>query len=111
MAEKSIFKKFMISKILGSGLLFKNIRLILFIAFLALIYIYNGHQSNKTIRNIKTVAGEVKEMEAAYKNAKSKVMAKTSIGALSAQAAPLGLQEFTEPPFKLLNTDTILTKH
>jgi hypothetical protein len=97
-----------LSKFLGSSLLFNNIRFILFIALLVVVYIFNGHQTNKTIRGIKKTATEVKELEASYKDVKSKVMGKTSIGSLALQAQKIGLQEFIEPPFKLLKTDTLL---
>jgi hypothetical protein len=99
-----------LSSFMGSSLLFKNIKFILFVALLMVLYIFNGHQSNKTIRGIKTTATEVRELEAAYKDAKSKVMGKTSIGTLAKEAAKYNLQEFNEPPYKLLEKDTTVKK-
>jgi hypothetical protein len=100
--------KFLVFKFLNSQWLLHNIRYVLFVAFLAILYIYNGHRANKAVRNIKATANQVKYLEAAYKNAKSKVMASTSIGALAAQAAPLGIAESNEAPFKIIKTDSII---
>ena len=97
-------------KMFGTTIILANIKFILFIVLLAVIYIFNGHQNNKVVRGIKTTATEVKELEASYKDAKSKVMGKTSIGVLAKQAAKYGLQEFSEPPFKLIKTDTTSIK-
>ena len=108
---KNIIKpKYWLSKIFGSAIILGNLKFILFIALLTVLYIFNGHQSNKIVRGIKTTATEVKELEASYKDAKSKVMGKTSIGILAKQAAKYGLQEFSEPPFKLIKTDTTSIK-
>ncbi len=52
----------------------KNIPFFLFLSALAVVYIYNGHYADKTIRNINKVSKELKEMQYEYKTLKSEVM-------------------------------------
>ena len=48
-------------KMFGTTIILANIKFILFIVLLAVIYIFNGHQNNKVVRGIKTTATEVKD--------------------------------------------------
>jgi len=52
----------------------KNFPFFLFLSFLAVIYIYNGHYADKTIRNINTVSKEIDELNYEFKTLKSEVM-------------------------------------
>lgn len=70
----------------------------LFLAVLAVVYIYNGHYADKTIRNINKTAKEVKELQWEYKTVKSEVMYKSKQSELAKAVEPLGLKELTEPP-------------
>ena len=44
----------------------KQVPFFLFLALLAVLYIYNGHYANKTIRNINRTEKEVKELQYEY---------------------------------------------
>lgn len=73
----------------------------LFLTVLAVIYIYNGHYADKTIRNISKTAREVKELQWEYKTVKSEVMFQSKQSELIKAVEPLGLKELTESPVVL----------
>jgi hypothetical protein len=83
----------------------KNIYFFLFLAALGVIYIYNGHYSEKTIRDIGKTNRELKEMQYEYKTVRSEVMFRSKQSELAKAVAPFGLKELTTPP--ALITDSI----
>ena len=76
----------------------KQIPFFLFLSLLAVIYIYNGHYSDKTIRNINRTAKEVKELQHEYKTVKSEVMFRSKQSELAKAVESLGLKELTASP-------------
>jgi len=85
--------------------LVKQVPFFLFLAVLAVIYIYNGHYADKTIRNINRTAKEVKELQWEYKQVKSEVMFQSKQSELVKAVEPLGLKELTEAPVVLANEE------
>ncbi len=81
--------------------LVKQVPFFLFLTVLAVIYIYNGHYADKTIRNINKTAKEVKELQWEYKTVKSEVMFQSKQSELVKAVEPLGLKELTEAPVVL----------
>jgi hypothetical protein len=81
--------------------LVRQVPFFLFLAVLAVIYIYNGHYADKTIRNINRTAKEVKELQWEYKTVKSEVMFQSKQSELVKAVEPLGLRELTESPVVL----------
>jgi hypothetical protein len=79
----------------------RNISFFLFLAILAVIYIYNGHYADKTARNINKVSKELKELQYEYKTLKSEVMFRSKQSELAKAVAPLGLKELVIPPVVL----------
>jgi len=79
----------------------KQIPFFLFLALLAIIYIYNGHKADRTIRNINETAKDVKELQYEYKTVKSEVMFRSKQSELIKAVEPLGLKEMTTPPIVL----------
>jgi hypothetical protein len=79
----------------------KNIPFFLFLASLAVLYIFNGHYSDKTIKDINKTGKEVKELQYEYKTLKSEVMFRSKQSELAKAVEPLGLKEITEPPIVL----------
>src|SRR5215217_7178595 len=82
----------------------KQIPFFLFLAFLAVIYIYNGHYADKTIRNINRTAKEVKELRYEYTAVKSEVMFQSKPSELLKAVEPLGLKELVQSPVVLKST-------
>ncbi len=82
----------------------KNIPFFLFLAVLAVVYIYNGHYADKTVRNINKVSRELKELQFEYKTLKSEVMFRSKQSELAKAVEPLGLRELTSPPVVLVDS-------
>lgn len=78
----------------------------LFLAFLAVCYIYNGHHANKTIRAISRTEREVKELSFEYKTVKGELIARSKQSELVKAVEPLGLKELVVSPIILLDTTT-----
>ncbi|MBS1653819.1 MAG: hypothetical protein JSU05_03160 [Bacteroidetes bacterium] len=76
----------------------KQVPFFLFLAALAVLYIYNGHYADKTIRRINQTAKEVKELQYEYKTVKSEVMFRSKQSELVKAVEPLGLKELTSSP-------------
>jgi hypothetical protein len=81
--------------------LVKNFRFFLFLGSLAVVYIYNGHYADKTVRDINKVNTELKELQFEYKILKSEVMFRSKESELIKAVEPFGLKELTSPPFVL----------
>lgn len=86
----------------------KNIPFFLFLSALAVVYIYNGHYADKTIRNINKVSKELKELQFEYKTLKSEVMFRSKQSEMAKAVEPLGLKELVTPPVIL--ADTVVAK-
>lgn len=84
----------------------KQVPFFLFLALLAVIYIYNGHYADKTIRNINRTAREVKELQYEYIDVKGRVMGQSKQSELVKAVEPLGLKELTGTPVVLKDTVT-----
>ncbi|HEV7780878.1 MAG TPA: FtsL-like putative cell division protein [Chitinophagaceae bacterium] len=79
----------------------KQVPFFLFLAGLAVLYIFNGHYADKTIRKINNVSKEVKELKYEYIAVKSKVMYQSKQSELVKVVEPLGLKELTGSPVVL----------
>jgi hypothetical protein len=82
----------------------RNIPFFLFLAFLAVLYIYNGHYADKLVRRISATEKHIKELEFEYKTAKSEVIFRSKASELAKAVAPLGLKELTAPPVMLIDS-------
>src|SRR3982751_6250095 len=76
----------------------KQVPFFLFLTALAVVYIYNGHLADKTIRNINRTAREVKELQHEFKTVKSEVMFRSKQSELVKAVEPLGLKELAQSP-------------
>ncbi len=79
----------------------KQVPFFLFLTALAVLYIFNGHYADKTIRKINRTAKEVKELKYEYIAVKSKVMYQSKQSELVKVVEPLGLKELTLSPVVL----------
>lgn len=79
----------------------KQVPFFLFLALLAVLYIYNGHYADKMIRNINRTAKEVKELKYEYTNVKSELMFQSKPSELIKAVEPLQLKELTQAPVVL----------
>ena len=87
----------------------KNTPFFLFLAALAVIYIYNGHYADNVVRDINRTNKEVKELQYEYKTLKSEVMFRSKQSELAKAVGPFGLKELTSAPYVLIDSGS--TKH
>ena len=104
--EKNIQEKQLTQKIDWRGLfsykwVVKNIPFFLFLASLAVLYIYNGHYADKLTRKINVTEKHIKELEYEYKTVKSEVIFRSKASELVKVVEPIGLKELVEPPVVL----------
>jgi hypothetical protein len=88
----------------GYRWIMKNISFFLFLAALAVIYIYNGHYADKISRDINRTSKELKELQYEYKTLKSEVMFRSKQSELARAVDPFGLKELTQPPYILVDS-------
>ena len=79
----------------------KNIYFFLFLAILAVIYIYNGHHAENTIKDINRSAKALKELQYEYKTVKGELMMRGKQSELAKAVESLGLKELKAPPVKI----------
>ena len=79
----------------------KNIPFFLFLALLAVLYIYNGHYDDKLTRKIGATEKHIKELEYEYKTIKSELIFRSKASELIKAVEPLGLKELTVAPILL----------
>ena len=84
----------------------KNIPFFLFLAVLAILYIYNGHHADKLVRRIAVTEKNIKELEYEYKTVKSDLIFRSKASELIKAVEPLGLREPKLPPMLLGDTST-----
>ena len=81
----------------------KNITFFLFLSVLAVLYIANGHMSDRTIRRINAINNELKELQYVYKTLKSEVMYKSEEAQIVKASEPLGLKVSKDMPERIKN--------
>lgn len=80
----------------------KNLYFFLFLALLAVVYIYNGHYAENTIKDINRSARALKELQYEYKTVKGQLMMRGKQSELAKAVEPLGLKEQKIPPVKII---------
>jgi len=93
--------KFDWKKFLSHKWVVNNIPFFLFLAVLAVLYIYNGHTADKLTRKISATEKNIKELEYEYKTIKSEVIFRSKASELIKVVEPLGLKELTTAPVSL----------
>ncbi len=81
----------------------RQVPFFVFLALLAVVYIYNGHYADKTIRDINKTSRELKELQYEYKSVKGDVLFRSKQSELIEAVKPLGLKELTIEPIILID--------
>ena len=81
----------------------RQVPFFVFLALLAVVYIYNGHYADKTIRDINRTSRELKELQYEYKSVKGDVLFRSKQSELIEAVKPLGLKELTVEPIILID--------
>jgi hypothetical protein len=82
----------------------RQIPFFLFLALLAVVYIYNGHNADKTIRQIGKASNELKDLQGEYKSVTGDVLLRSRQSEMVETVKPLGLKELTEEPIILIDS-------
>jgi len=98
---KSISQKIDWKSFISYKWVVRNIPFFLFLAALAVLYIYNGHYADKLTRKIGVTEKHIKELEYQYKTIKSEVIFRSKASELVKAVEPMGLKELTEAPVLL----------
>ncbi len=104
MNKKDKEVRFNWTRLLNYSSIVKQIPFFLFLAGLAVVYIYNGHYADKTIRDISRTTKELKELQYEYKTVKGEVMFRSKQSELLEAVKPLGLKELTVSPVILIDS-------
>ncbi|RYZ30579.1 MAG: hypothetical protein EOO10_02350 [Chitinophagaceae bacterium] len=91
-------------RFLNYGSIVKQIPFFLFLSALAVIYIYNGHNADKTIRRIGKATSELKDLQGEYKSVTGDVLLRSRQSEMVETVKPLGLVELTEEPIILVDS-------
>lgn len=83
----------------------RNIPFFLFLAMLAVLYIYNGHYADRLTKKINVTEKHIKELEYEYKTVKSEVIFRSKASELVKAVEPLGLKELVTAPVLLVNDE------
>ena len=87
----------------------KHVPFLLFLAFMAILYIANGYQADDKIREVSKVTNELKELRSEYISTKSDLMFVSKQSEVAKAAEPMGLKEPVVPPMKI-ETDSVKTQ-
>ena len=76
----------------------------LFLALLAVVYIYNGHSADRINRDIAKTTRQLKELQYEYKTVKGDVLFRSKQSELVKAVEPLGLKELNTAPIILIDS-------
>lgn len=82
----------------------RNIPFFLFLALLAVIYIYNGHYADRVVRDIGKTGRELQELQYEFKSLKSELMFRSKQSELAKAVEPFGLKPLSSPPLILIDS-------
>lgn len=94
-------------RVLNYGSIVQQMPFFLFLAALAVVYIYNGHQADKLNRGIAKTTKELKELQYEYKTIKGDVLFRSKQSELVKAVEPLGLKELTAAPIVLTDSSKL----
>ena len=78
-----------------------NIPFFLFLAFIAILYIANGHFADKTVRQINASKKQIKELQFEYKTKKADLMKHSRALEIEKAMEPYGLEVAKETPMRI----------
>jgi hypothetical protein len=95
---------FRLRRVLNYGSVVRQMPFFLFLAVLAVVYIYNGHAADRLNRDIARTSRELKELEYEYKTVKGDVLFRSKQSELVKAVEPLGLKEMSTAPMVVVDS-------
>jgi hypothetical protein len=74
-----------------TNLVFGNFSYVMFLGFLAIVYIANAHFAERSVRRIQLLQKEIKELKWEYTSIKSETMYKSMQSQIDESLEPVGL--------------------
>jgi hypothetical protein len=102
--EQKKENKMRLGKWLNYQSIVRQMPFFLFLAGLAVVYIYNGHHADKLSRDIAKTGKELKELQYEYKTVKGEVLFRSKQSELVKAVEPLGLKELNSSPVVLIDS-------
>ena len=103
--EQKKESKVRVSKWLNYQSIVRQMPFFLFLAILAVIYIYNGHYADKLNRDIARTSRELKELQYEFKTVKGEVLFRSKQSEVAKAVEPLGLKEMNQAPIVIIDSN------
>ena len=100
-APENFFTQFLKNGVVSTESATRALPFMLYLAFLAMIYIANKHLAEKNVRLIDKLGKEVKELNYDFKSTKADLAFKTTLTEVAKRVDTLGIKESLVPPQKL----------
>ncbi len=100
MAKKS-FQNYTSLGSASAKLVLENLPFVLFLGFLAIIYIANAHYAEGQVREIQTMKNEVRELKREYNSLKAELMFKSRHSEVERKVRDQGLHVIRDRPLKI----------
>lgn len=102
MSRKKTIKDYTSLGSISAELVLKNLPFVLFLSFLAMIYIANAHYSEKKVREIQKTQSELKQMRWKYMSLVSAFTFQTKRSEVVKSVKDLGLKPNKKKPNKII---------
>ena len=99
--KKSLYDRLDLTRFVQHETVIRHMPFILFIALLALLYIWNNHYAVKSVRIINKNEKEIKQLKWEYLTSKSELEGKSKQSEVARLVEPYGIKELKAPPVKI----------
>jgi hypothetical protein len=89
----------------------KHLPFIIFLTFMAILYIANGYYADDKIREVNKLSNDIKEKHSEYISTTSELMFASKQSEVARSAESMGLKEPVVPPTKILVDSATLYKN
>ncbi|TVP51203.1 MAG: hypothetical protein EA341_05780 [Mongoliibacter sp.] len=96
-----IEEKLNMTGLLGDGVPVQFVPPFLYVALLALIYIWSNHSAESMVRKIEILQREVEDVRADVTTLEAEYMLSSKQSEVAKKIAPFGIEEINEPPIKV----------
>ena len=99
--KKSLYDKLDLTRFIEYDTVVSHMPFILFIALLALLYIWNNHYAVRSIKTIGKNEKQIKQLKWEYLTAKSELEGKSKQSEVARLVEPYNIHELKAPPVKI----------
>ncbi len=102
MAAKKGIEYYVSLGFLNSNLILGNLKMVGFLALLAIIYIANAHYAERNVRRIQVLQKEIHELRWRYTSIQTEIMYNSRQSAMTQQLREQGLRPLRDKPKKIV---------